>query len=61
MQGDWAGNTFSGSCGGRCEDCTFLVLFWDCPRANAFEDVDQNPDKFKDAYWEVNAVRVYTP
>ncbi|KAL5507244.1 hypothetical protein ACEPAH_6700 [Sanghuangporus vaninii] len=23
--------------------------------------VDQNPDKFKDAYWEVNAVRVYTP
>ncbi|KAL5523819.1 hypothetical protein ACEPAG_7992 [Sanghuangporus baumii] len=27
-----------------------------------YEDyVDQNPDKFKDAYWEVNAVRVYTP
>ncbi|EJD03022.1 2 beta-glucans in both donor and acceptor sites of Gh16 Laminarinase 16a [Fomitiporia mediterranea MF3/22] len=34
------------SCGGGAQ----------CP-----DYVNNNPDKFKDAYWEVNAVRVYTP
>ena len=23
--------------------------------------VDQNPEAFEDAYWEVNSLRVYTP
>ena len=23
--------------------------------------VDQNPQAFKDAYWEINSLRIYTP
>ncbi|KAI5118460.1 hypothetical protein M0805_006279 [Coniferiporia weirii] len=43
--GDWAGSAF-GSAG--------------C--GGSCEDfVNNNPTKFQDAYWEVNAVRVYTP
>ncbi|KAG5645194.1 hypothetical protein DXG03_006712 [Asterophora parasitica] len=43
--GDWAGATF-GSAG--------------CGAGSCNDFVDKNPDKFKEAYWEINSLRVYT-
>ena len=31
------------------------------PISNYLIDVDNNPSAFSDAYWEINALRVYTP
>ena len=29
--------------------------------ANFSSDVDRNPEKFRDAYWAINGLRVYSP
>lgn len=46
--GDWAGNTWAGS---GCQ-----VWGNSC---NAF--VDNKPSEFREAFWEINGLRVYTP
>ena len=28
---------------------------------HSIADVDSNPGEFSEAYWEINALRVYTP
>jgi hypothetical protein len=28
---------------------------------HCFSDVDNNPDAFEDAYWEINSLHVFTP
>ncbi|EPQ56970.1 hypothetical protein GLOTRDRAFT_73437 [Gloeophyllum trabeum ATCC 11539] len=43
--GDWAGSAWPATCG----------------PLNCVDYVNNNPKGFSDAYWEVNAVRVYTP
>ena len=46
-----------------CDDCKLHL----CSRVGRYADrdiisvVDQNPEAFVDAYWEVNSLRVYTP
>lgn len=44
--GDWAGTVWSTS---------------GCGSETCVDYVDNNPEKFQDAYWEVNSLRVYTP
>ena len=46
-----------------CDDCELRP----CGHTGRYADrdtlsvVDQNPEAFADAYWEVNSLRVYTP
>ena len=66
LQGDWAGNDWDNSiCGiqGTCEDCKYPVA-----RAGRLMNsltptsvVNDNPTAFREAYWEINNLRVYTP
>lgn len=45
--GDWAGNTWSSSsCAVKADTCDSYV--------------QNNPEAFKDAYWSINALKVYT-
>ncbi|KZF26050.1 glycoside hydrolase family 16 protein [Xylona heveae TC161] len=43
--GDWAGNTWSGTCSNLAPTCTDYVL--------------NNPSAFTDAYWIINSLKVY--
>jgi hypothetical protein len=36
-------------------------FFEQCADVDALLVVDQNPELFADAYWEINSLRVYTP
>jgi hypothetical protein len=66
-QGDWAGapSVWRGSrCSPMsCNDCRSCY----CCRSGLGTDgdvvlvVDKNPERFADAYWEINSLRVYTP
>ncbi|KAI9834800.1 MAG: hypothetical protein M1819_002886 [Sarea resinae] len=44
--GDWAGNSWTGSCASLADTCT--------------DYVGQNPSAFADAYWTINSLKVYT-
>ena len=46
-----------------CNDCELrLSLLWVvCADGDTTPVVDQNPDLFADAYWEINSLRIYTP
>ncbi|KIK67120.1 glycoside hydrolase family 16 protein [Collybiopsis luxurians FD-317 M1] len=44
--GDWAGNAFSTA---------------GCGSGTCQDFVDNQPNAFRDAYWEINSLRVYTP
>ena len=67
FQGDWAGSPDIWSATGcspmSCNDCKSCSRH----RAGLYANgdtlpvVDQNPEAFADAYWEVNSLRVYTP
>jgi hypothetical protein len=65
-QGDWAGNAWPQSgCGiDTCENCKHLLAFTRGLRNSSSHrrsDVDNNPTAFREAYWEINGLRVYTP
>jgi hypothetical protein len=67
LQGDWAGNDWDNSiCGiqGACEDCKYPVLARAGRLMNSSSPisvVNDNPSAFREAYWEINSLRVYTP
>ena len=46
-----------------CNDCEFRLCYHagQCANGGVSLVVDQNPEAFADAYWEVNSLRVYTP
>ena len=46
-----------------CNDCELCFCRHAARRADRDSSpvVDKNPDAFKDAYWEINSLRVYTP
>ena len=66
VQGDWAGSNSAWEASGcspmSCNDCELpSPSILQCADGNALPVVDQNPDLFADAYWEINSLRVYTP
>ena len=66
-QGDWAGSPSvwpaTGCSSMSCSDCELPS----CRHSGRHADgdtlpvVDQNPEAFVDAYWEINSLRIHTP
>lgn len=46
-----------------CNDCELPLCYHvgRCTDGGPLSVVDQNPEAFVDAYWEINSLRIYTP